>query len=228
MIRVAGNGRRARGFTLLEVLLGTGLLGVMMLLLFGSLRVCVQNWDAGEKKIAQVNQMAVIQRFFNAHLQGIRPLYDRFSEEEAFFSFQGAHDQLQFVSAMPASAGRMGLQSFLIGLAPGARKEGKDLLVSITPFFPLLEGKQWDTEQVVILEGIKAVRFFYFGAEQSEEPPVWTEQWLERQELPRLIGITIEMMDGEVWPEIVVAPKAEPDRSFSRQVNSGPGSGTLW
>ncbi|SCN46521.1 hypothetical protein BAZMOX_00699_4 [methanotrophic endosymbiont of Bathymodiolus azoricus (Menez Gwen)] len=41
---------RHTGFTLLEVLIGMSIMSVMMLLLFASLRVCVQNWNAGEKK----------------------------------------------------------------------------------------------------------------------------------------------------------------------------------
>ena len=55
---------RQAGFTLLEMLIGMSLLSVMMVLLFGSLRVCVQNWEAGENKIAQVSQAAIIQHFF--------------------------------------------------------------------------------------------------------------------------------------------------------------------
>ncbi len=213
------NKMRQQGFTLLEVLLGTSLLSVMLLLLFGSLRICIQNWDAGERKIAQVNQMAVVQRFFNTHLQGIRPLQDKFSYDEPVFSFQGTVDRLQFVTGMPASAGRMGLQLFVVGLAPGDRKEGLNMTVSITPFFPLMEGKEWKSEEVIILDGVRNVRFFYFGAEESNEEPAWRNQWVEMEKLPLLIGVTIETMDGEVWPDIVVAPRIEPDSTIIRRTN---------
>lgn len=207
-----------RGFTLIEVLLGTSLLAVMLLLMFASLRICIQNWDAGEKKISQVNQMAVVQRFFNTYLQGIRPLEDSFSDEEPMFSFQGSENQLQFVTAMPASAGRMGLQSFVIGLQPGGRKAGKDMVVSITPFFPLLEGKQWKQEQVVAMEGVENVRFSYFGAEEIDEQPEWKDQWLEMETLPLLIAVMIEMTDGEVLPQIVVAPRNKQMKPVSRNL----------
>ena len=220
------NKMRQQGFTLLEVLLGTSLLSVMLLLLFGSLRICIQNWDAGERKIAQVNQMAVVQRFFNTHLQGIRPLQDKFSYDEPVFSFQGTVDRLQFVTGMPASAGRMGLQLFVIGLAPGDRKEGLNMTVSITPFFPLMEGKEWKNEEVIILDGVRNVQFSYFGAEESDEEPVWRNQWAEMEKLPLLVGVTIEMMDGEVWPDIVVAPRNEPDLPTTGLFNrrSAPGA----
>ncbi|MCK5356174.1 MAG: prepilin-type N-terminal cleavage/methylation domain-containing protein, partial [Methyloprofundus sp.] len=91
------------GFTLLEVLLGMSIMSIMMLLLFASLRICVQNWNAGEKKIAQVSQAAIVQGFLQNKLQAALPLDADFLEEEQF-SFQGDKEKMQFVAAMPASA----------------------------------------------------------------------------------------------------------------------------
>lgn len=197
------------GFTLLEVLLGMSLLSVMMLLLYGSLRTCVQNWDAGEKKIAEVNQLAVVQKFFKNRLESIFPLNDNFSTDEKKFSFQGEQERIQFVSAMPASAGRLGLQLFTLELEPGRGDKGGKISVSIAPFFPLLEGKEWDDEKVVILEKVKKIEFSYFGAEDRNEEPEWRKEWLEMKKLPLLISIAIELIDGDIWPELVVSPRID-------------------
>ncbi|NYT47450.1 MAG: hypothetical protein H0A75_07615 [Candidatus Methanofishera endochildressiae] len=77
----------------------------MMLLLFASLRICVQNWNAGEKKIAQVSQSAIIQNFLQSKLHATVPLDGDFLEEPQF-SFQGSQDQIQFVAA--SNSGRLG------------------------------------------------------------------------------------------------------------------------
>lgn len=199
----------AKGFTLLEVLIGMSLLSVMMLLLFGSLRTCVQNWDAGEKKISEVNQLAVIQKFFKNRLESVFPLDDNFSTEEKVFSFQGEQERIQFVSAMPASAGRMGLQIFKIELEQGTLEKGDKIIVTIAPFFPLLEGKEWDDEKVVIVEKIKKMEFAYFGAGEKEDEPQWTKDWLEMKKLPLLVSIAIELINGDVWPEFVVSPRID-------------------
>ena len=194
---------------MLEVLIGMSLLSVMMLLLFGSLRTCVQNWDAGEKKISEVNQLAVVQKFFKTRLESVFPLDDNFSSEEKTFSFQGEQERIQFVAAMPASAGRLGLQLFTIELERGTLEKGDNIIVTITPFFPLLEGKEWDDEKVVIVEKIKKMEFAYFGAEKKEDEPQWTNDWLEMKKLPLLISIAIELLNGDVWPEFVVSPRID-------------------
>jgi general secretion pathway protein J len=197
------------GFTLLEILIGMSLLGVMMLLLFGSLRVCVQNWDAGEAKIAQVGQASIIQNFFVNHLQNCLPLQDTFSEKKQF-SFQGDTNTLQFVSSMPASAGRLGLQVFTIALDNAKAKTG-NITVSMRPFFPVTEGNDWKSEQVVILKNVKGLTFSYFGVDDQKptEPPIWQDTWLEKQQAPLLVRIVVELMSGNVWPELIVALKVD-------------------
>jgi general secretion pathway protein J len=197
------------GFTLLEILIGMSLLSVMMLLLFGSLRVCVQNWDAGEDKIAQVSQAAIIQNFFVNHLQNLLPLQDNFSEKKQF-SFQGDASTLQFVSSMPASAGRLGLQLFTIALENTKHKTGT-ITVSMRPFFPVTEGNDWKIEQVVILKAVKSLTFEYFAADELKptEPPLWQSTWLEKQQTPLLVKIVIEFTNGTAWPELVVALKVD-------------------
>ncbi len=197
------------GFTLIEVLIGMSLLSVMMVLLLSSLRICIQNWDAGEKKIADVNQLAVLQKFFTGYLQGIRPLQDNFSLDEPVFSFQGDNGNLQFVASMPASAGRMGLQFFRIGLQPAKETEGNLIMVSIAPFFPLMEGEEWKLEEVVVLEQVKKLEFNYFGSLEIGEPGAWETEWVGIDHLPELVQVVIELENGEVWPPFIVAPRNE-------------------
>ena len=202
------------GFTLLEVLLGMSIMSIMMLLLFASLRICVQNWNAGEKKIAQISQAAIVQNFLQNKLHATLPLDADFFEEKQF-SFQGAKDKIQFVAAMPASASRLGLQLFNMSLKKSVGEEGYKLLVDIQPFFPQGEGEEWSEEQVVILKKIRHLKFAYFGSD-SDNPrgsfkndADWQDDWLERKGLPRLVSIDIELLNGEVWPQLLVALKVE-------------------
>ncbi|MEQ1636940.1 MAG: prepilin-type N-terminal cleavage/methylation domain-containing protein [Methylococcales bacterium] len=200
------------GFTLLEVLIGMSLLGVMMVLLFGSLRVCVQNWDAGEDKLAEVSQTAIIQSFFINHLQNLLPLQDNFSEKK-LFSFQGDTSNLQFVSSMPASAGRLGLQLFTIALNNTKTKTG-NITVSMRPFFPVTDGNDWKTEDVIILKAVKNLTFEYFGTDETNEaqlnaPPKWQKTWLEKNKTPLLVKVMIEFINGTHWPELIVALKVD-------------------
>lgn len=54
---------KSKGFTLIEVLIGMTLLSLMVVLLFSSLAIGAKSWEQGEKKIANVNEIAVVQHF---------------------------------------------------------------------------------------------------------------------------------------------------------------------
>lgn len=195
-------------FTLLEVLIGMSLLSVMMLLLFASLRTCVQSWNAGEKKIAQVSQAAIVQNFLQSKLLSALPLEADFLEKPQF-SFQGNTEQLQFVAPMSASAERLGLQLFKISLGAVSQDEGRQMQVDMTPFFPQSETEQWRAEQVVVLKKIHSFKFAYFGADDTSSEPGWQNEWLDKHSLPELVSIDVELIGGEVWPQLVVALKVD-------------------
>ncbi len=204
---------KQRGFTLLEVLLGMSIMSIMMLLLFASLRICVQNWNAGEKKIAQVSEAAIVQNFLRNKLHATLPLDADFFEDPQF-SFQGDKQKLQFVSAMPASASRLGLQLFNLSMKQSSGEEGQALLVDIQPFFPQGDdAEEWSEEQVVILEKIRRLSFAYFGPEGDDagedDNSSWQDDWLERERLPRLVSIDVELINGDVWPQLVVSLKVD-------------------
>ncbi len=87
---VQGASRRVAGFTLLEVLIATSILGIMMVLLFGSMRICIRSWEAGEAHMQKVSRMTVIQNFFRSHLRSALTFPDSknpgdFEEQEPFF-----------------------------------------------------------------------------------------------------------------------------------------------
>ncbi|MCK5888478.1 MAG: prepilin-type N-terminal cleavage/methylation domain-containing protein [Methylococcales bacterium] len=194
---------KQKAFTLIEILIGMSLLSVMMLLLFASLRTCVKNWNAGEKKIAQVSEAAIVQGFFQTKLYTALPLQADFFEEEKF-SFQGEKEKIQFVSSMPSSAGRLGLQLFLIRLQKEENGDNFEIIVNISPFFPRNEEAEWEEESITILKNVKKLQFSYFGQDGFIDEPDWLDEWVDQSALPKMVGIDITLGNGNVWPKIVV------------------------
>lgn len=199
------------GFTLIEVLIAMTLLGVMVVLLFSSMKICADSWQKGEDKITQVNDIAVVYQFFQHHVGTAKPVWNDFSEDNQDFSFQGKPQELQFVSAFPASAKKSGLQLFSLNLV----KEGDEqfLQVSIIPFYPAAKGEEWRKEEVTLLEHVRNFSLSYFALDESQTEGSWQEDWVEQETLPRLIKIKIETEDGSYWPEMMIALKAEPTES---------------
>jgi general secretion pathway protein J len=219
----------SRGFTLIEVLIAMTLLSVMVVLLFGSLKICAQSWEMGEKKIAEVNEVAVVYNFFQQHLSAAKPLKDDFTEDEssqgAFteeagsrLSFQGDGQSLQFVSVFPASAGRAGMQLFSLEVQDegprGGSDDGAEIKVTLTPFFPVAEGGEWQQEDAVLIKHVSHFALSYFGPDQETGESRWQEAWLNRDTLPRLVKIQIEREDEAFWPDMIIELKVSGDSSI--------------
>lgn len=190
-----------QGFTLIEVLLAMTLLSVMMTLLFVSLKICAESWEKGEKKIFEVGETAGVVNFFQRHLVMAKPLWNDFTKEERIFSFQGDGQSLQFVSSFPASAGRAGLQLFTVRLLNENRENV--LKVTIEPFYPVADGDEWLTEEETLIRHVARFSVAYFGQEAGENESRWLDQWLQRDQLPKLVKINIGLENGIFWPEMV-------------------------
>jgi len=166
--------------------------------LFVSLKMCAESWEKGEKKIFEVSETAGVVNFFQRHLVMARPLWNDFTKEERLFSFQGDRQALQFVSSFPASAGRAGLQLFTIQLLNENRENV--IKVTIAPFYPVAEGDEWLTEEETLIRHVSNFSLAYFGQEEGESGSQWQDQWLQRDQLPKLVKIKIDLENQVFWP----------------------------
>lgn len=203
------------GFTLIEILIVMTLLGVMMVLLFGSLKICADSWHKGENKIAQVNKIAVVYNFFQHHLAVAKPLLNDVKQGNVLsaLAFQGDKQSVQFVSSFPASAGKSGLQLFTIRLDKDDDNKDKQLIkVTITPFFPKDDEDTDDhKEEAVLLKDVSELSISYFGTDDGINNDInnasWHDEWSEKTTQPWLIKITIKLDDDTYWPEMLIPLK---------------------
>lgn len=195
---------KSKGFTLIEVLIGMTLLSLMVVLLFSSLTIGAKSWEQGEKKIAEVNEIAVVQQFFNHYLAHSVPQWNDFEpEKDRIFSFQGKTESLKFVASFPASAERSGLQLFSLELKE--KDKQRFINVSLTPFFPLSEGEEFFQDDIELVENVARFELSYFGLNDETGELVWQNEWLNKEQPPRLVKISLELDDARYLPEIVVA-----------------------
>ena len=213
---------KLKGFTLIVVLIGLTLLSIMVVLLFTSLKICADSWEKGERKITNVNEMAVVYNFFQQHLSVARPLWNDSGTEEKIFSFQGGSQTLHFVSAFPASVGRAGLQMFSVTLY----EDGEEgfINVSLEPFATGMERDEASIEEVTLIKHVKAFKIAYFGADDPASQGVWADDWVGKSTLPHLVKINIELMNGIYWPEIIIDLKVTSPPVDSVGIN-GHGAG---
>ncbi len=190
--------RRLVGFTLLEVLLAMSLMSLMMVLLFASLRTSAESWSRGEQKIALSNEKAVVYQFFKRHLLATRPLWIERPDEPRRFAMQGERESLQFVSVFPASAGRKGLQLFRVVFKAEGNGAGT-IMVMLRPFYQTEDDGEMQEQEETLIENVSSFRVGYFDGEEKN----WLENWQDKDSLPVLIKITIELQDNSDWPAMI-------------------------
>ena len=212
--------RSSRGFTLIEMLIAMTLLGIMVVLLFSSLKIAAESWNAGEAKIVEVNKKAVVYQFFKRHLTTIRPLFDPVLSQGGDVdqlpqpAFQGQSQRLRFVAALPVSAARKGLQVFEIA---ADSREPSTLLVALSPY---QQTEPSQPEQVVLLEHIKAFSFSYFGKKEEGGASAWLDEWTGADRLPQLIKVSILLEDGSYWPDMVIPVKINAQVTINPSANN--------
>lgn len=199
--------KRSKGFTLIEMLIAMTLLGIMVVLLFSSLNIAAESWNAGEGKIVEVNKKAVVYQFFKRHLTTVRPVLaepeqDGVVDANADASiigqvFRGQAQTMRFVAGLPAASTRKGLQLFEIA-ADSA--EPSTIMVRLSPYQQTEPG---DPEPAVLIEHVKAFGFSYFGKKEESSEAVWQDEWAGADHLPMLIKVRIELEDGSYWPDMV-------------------------
>lgn len=198
------------GFTLLELLISITLLGMLLVLLFGGLRLGLRSWDAVQRQVDNLNSVRSLENFLRRELEQVHP-YRWKGTPSPVLAFQGAPDRVQFVAPMAARIGAGGLHAASLELDHTGEKRrivwrNQPLDAESKDFSVLAQ-----TEGMVLasaeLEMVDTIALSYFGSEREGQPPQWWDRWEGRVALPALIRVKVRFRDGTEWPEFVVAPQ---------------------
>lgn len=200
----------ARGFTLLETLVGLTLLGVMLILIYAALNVGLRAWDTGEKRVSEASRQRVVQSFLRRDLGQIFPVRWR-GIPESKIAFEGGKDELKFVTMLTlgAAAREGGMQWAHLYLADGDSTTGerrRTLFIKRSGFN--LQAKDWEgldaAKPIALIDGVKSFELAYFGAENESAEPQWTTEWSNALRMPQLIKLTLQVDNGRDVPPLLV------------------------
>ena len=127
------------GFTLLEVLVAVVIMAVIMTTAFGALRLGGRSWEAGVTRASDNERFRAVADLMRRQVSQIIPMTWPDGTKKRI-AFEGASDQLRFVSPAPQQHRQAGL--FEYGLS--AQRDGPDtnLILSFIPFNPDSEAFQ--------------------------------------------------------------------------------------
>lgn len=192
--------RAARGFTLLELLVGMAVFALMAGIVLGGIRLGVKSWNAAAERSAAIDEMRVVNALLRRQLSSALPLAT--SRAGGWnLVFEGDEVSVSFVSELPGYVSGGGIHFVTLELARGA--DGDDLVLRWRPLHAL--DTDGPPDEAVLARNVGELRFQYFGARTRNALPEWLETWRNLRTMPRLIRVSIEQDGSGAWPELVVA-----------------------
>jgi general secretion pathway protein J len=222
--RKEGSSSYQGGFTLVELLIAITLVGIILVILFSSLRLSTRSWEAAEKKTQSVEKFRVIDGLFRRQIRELKLLFYNDPEQGPVLTFSGTSKSMKFVAPLLTHLGLGGLY----WIAYDVVKEGDKsrLIMNWQPYRPNEQNEQQvgRPEQEVLLDAVEEVAFSYFGGEMAGGKPEWHDRWENPQQPPQLVRMEVRT-NGIQWPQLVARIQIDPRDSKNAAVGGGGGQG---
>jgi general secretion pathway protein J len=186
------------GFTLLELMISLAIIGILIFMLMGVLRLGSRAVAAGEKKIETLERARTSLNIINAQIQSLNPL-TRAVEGEQKSYFSGNRDSLQFATNYSIWDGESGY--VIVSYQVEQDNRGKQVL-SATENKIGLENKR----TLTLLDSFDKLYFEYFYKAPTDENGQWIDQWTESSFVPE--KIKLHMVNGDKDLSLIIPMRA--------------------
>lgn len=190
---------RARGFTLVEILVVMSLLSVVMLALGSALRTVAQTEERIEERLSRADEMRTAVGFMRSTLGRVSARRVPASPPGSTRVLFGAdQNTVSWIGVMPARYGAGGRYFFRLALEPA--DSGTALVVRFAPWVDAAVFPDWALAEsrVLVQEVTRVAMRFQDG---RVNPPSWSAEWSPTDRLPDQLQLEVETSAGP-WPVV--------------------------
>ncbi len=188
--RVARRRLGEQGLTMIELLLSLAILVVLAGFLVGGLSMGRRAFDADRANGIWSETDAAIQ-VISTLISSALPVRANTGDQDTSIVFDGHHEALVFVGLSEGRSLRGGPHKVSV------RRNGGDLVVDVVA--PTTAAKNdvlgASPRAVVVLSGVREIRFRYFGRVGRSAVAGWRTDWFSLEHLPELVSVQIDFED---------------------------------
>ncbi len=210
--------KRARGFSLLEILAALALLALLLLAVYSGVRTATHSVHTGSAAIGNIDRLRSAQEFLQRELEQTTALPWALDAKRNPIVFTGDAHEMRYVAPLPGYLGKMGPQLQTLRLV-----DDGDGTSRLEVSFAMLPTKVGETRNIgepeVLLTGIRDARFRYIARDDNNLAGDWQDDWRDPTRLPAFVRIELNASKGSaMWPTLDVAIRQGPDAINIRAV----------
>ena len=203
-------GKRASGFTLLELIVTFTILSLVVVMVLGALRLGSASWEKGEDRAEKYQKKRIIFDLLSQQMKSSFPYRIKSQKAEAdYLAFLGEGNSLRFVSAFSLRARKQEGLVFVIYKVEEERSSGKVIKVYEKRVLNknFLEETPDEEQFLTLMDGLSDLKFEYFDEGEGEDATgEWGESWdaKEKKSLPSQVKITVTWKEKKEELEIAL------------------------
>lgn len=196
--------RRARGFTLLEMLLAITLLGLLLVLLGTALVGANRAASQGERYGQRLDEIRAAQNFLQRALRGTLPLDLSGNDSDRMVVFDGNAASMRFAASLSNALGG-GIRLHILETVSSGDRLALQVRFARAA---TAGGSDWGQPQILVRD-VRALRFSYRGRDERGQATTWLDRWPWPSRLPQAVRIELTGEGAVRWPTQIVALRLE-------------------
>ena len=202
-----------KGFTLLELMIALTITAVIVVIIFGALRIGIRAWEKGEKDVDIRQKQRIVLDLIKRQLAST--CVSNWERDLQMIPLKGDHNSIAFVSRIPIKPGnRLGLFYVQYAVKQDKNKDKQHLIFYEKnielPDIKIDAGTLDEGDFSELLPGMKSIVFEYLKDRPGEKLSLWQKSWdpAVDQGVPRAVRITLKE-NNEKTPIYVIAAAGE-------------------
>lgn len=201
---------RTAGFTLLEMLIALAALGLLAVMLGGSVQFGARAWEGQSRRLEMSSETDAVHTVLRNLLRNAQamPLVG-IGQPGGSLYMAGQRNAVDFVGELPEAFDRSGFYDMALVVKPDGR-----LVLRWRPHMrqPNSAAVQPSYEETELLRHVAALEMSYYAPAAENRPGEWQSTWHQGAALPALIRVRLRFAAGDrrVWQELQVAPVVSP------------------